>query len=137
MESAGNQLVFYVSTYGLKIIGAIVILIIGRIAAGSVHHVAFRIAGDEEQSRWRAEAIGQGMHITPVKDRNYFHSLYFREPGGVLFEIATDPPGFAVDESVEELGSSLRLPEWLEPQRQTLEAQLPELVLPSVEAVAP
>lgn len=109
----------------------------GRIAAGSVHHVAFRIAGDEQQNRWRAEAIDKGLHITPVKDRNYFHSIYFREPGGVLFEIATDSPGFAVDEPVDQLGSSLRLPEWLEPQRQQLEAQLPELTLPSVEAVTP
>lgn len=109
----------------------------GRIAAGSVHHVAFRIAGDEAQSRWRTEAIGNGLHITPVKDRNYFHSVYFREPGGVLFEVATDPPGFAVDESVAELGSSLKLPAWLEPQRQVLQAQLPELTIPSAETVAP
>ena len=109
----------------------------GRIAAGSVHHVAFRIAGDEEQSRWRTEAMAKGLHITPVKDRNYFHSVYFREPGGVLFEIATDPPGFAIDESVGELGSTLKLPEWLESQREILDAQLPELVLPSAEAVAP
>ena len=109
---------------------------VGRIAVGSVHHVAFRIAGDEEQSRWRTEAIGKGLHITPVKDRNYFHSVYFREPGGVLFEIATDPPGFAVDESVAELGSTLKLPAWLEPQRQLLQAQLPELTIPSAETVA-
>lgn len=107
----------------------------GHIGAGSVHHVAFRIAGDEEQTGWRTEALAKGLQVTPVQDRNYFHSLYFREPGGVLFEIATDSPGFAVDESVAELGSSLRLPEWLEPQRQVLQAQLPELTLPCFDTV--
>ena len=108
----------------------------GRIAVGSVHHVAFRIAGDEEQIRWRDESLSKGLQVTPVQDRNYFHSVYFREPGGVLFEVATDPPGFAIDESVAELGTSLRLPEWLEPERAVLEAALPELTLPSVEPVA-
>lgn len=108
----------------------------GRIAVGSVHHVAFRIAGDEEQDRWRDQALRQGLQVTPMQDRNYFHSVYFREPGGVLFEVATDPPGFAVDESLAELGSALRLPEWLEPQRATLEARLPRLSLPAIESVA-
>ena len=108
----------------------------GRIAVGSVHHVAFRIAGDDEQIRWRDESLAKGLQVTPVQDRNYFHSVYFREPGGVLFEVATDPPGFAVDESVAELGSSLRLPDWLEPEREVLQAKLPPLELPSVEPVA-
>ncbi len=108
----------------------------GRIAVGSVHHVAFRIAGDEEQILWRSEALSRGLQVTPVQDRNYFHSVYFREPGGVLFEVATDPPGFTVDESVAELGASLRLPDWLEPEREVLEAKLPPLDLPSVEPVA-
>ena len=105
----------------------------GRIAVGSVHHVAFRIAGDEEQQRWRDEAISRGLQVTPVRDRNYFHSVYFREPGGVLFEVATDPPGFAVDEDPAELGSTLKLPEWLEPRRAELERSLPTLKLPGVE----
>lgn len=108
----------------------------GRIAAGSIHHVAFRIAGDEEQTRWREETIAKGLSVTPVQDRNYFHSVYFREPGGVLFEVATDPPGFTVDESVAELGTSLRLPAWLESEREVLEATLPKLTLPSAEPVA-
>ena len=99
----------------------------GRIAVGSVHHVAFRIAGDEEQSLWRSDTVATGLQVTPVQDRNYFRSVYFREPGGVLFEVATDPPGFTIDESVADLGSALRLPEWLESQRQTLEAHLPAL----------
>lgn len=108
----------------------------GRIAVGSIHHVAFRIAGDEEQKRWREEAVARGLEVTPVQDRNYFHSVYFREPGGVLFEIATDPPGFTIDESVADLGDSLQLPEWLEPHRTRLETTLPSLTLPSSESVA-
>jgi glyoxalase family protein len=108
----------------------------GRVAAGSVHHVAFRIAGDEEQLRWRQEALVRGLQVTPVQDRNYFHSVYFREPGGVLFEVATDPPGFAIDESVAELVQNLKLPAWLEPQRGRLQAELPPLVSPVAEQVA-
>ena len=75
--------------------------------------------------------------MTDVRDRNYFHSVYFREPGGVLFEVATDPPGFAVDEEPAEFGSSLKLPEWLEPLRQELERTLPPLVLPSELSASP
>jgi len=107
----------------------------GRIAVGSVHHVAFRIPGDEEQLRWREEALARGLQVTTVRDRNYFQSVYFREPGGVLFELATDTPGFAVDESVAELGNSLRLPAWLEPERETLEAHLPGLHMPATASV--
>jgi glyoxalase family protein len=103
----------------------------GRIAVGSVHHVAFRIAGDDEQLRWRDEALAQGLQVTDVRDRNYFHSVYFREPGGVLFEVATDPPGFTVDEEPAELGNSLKLPDWLEPRRQELERTLPSLMVPA------
>jgi glyoxalase family protein len=73
-----------------------------------------------------------GYNVTPVLDRNYFHSIYFREPGGVLFEIATDPPGFAADEDPEHLGASLKLPPWLEPQRDQLEEVLPPLHVPAV-----
>ena len=108
----------------------------GRVAVGSVHHVAFRIAGDQEQESWRRRALDRGLQVTTMRDRTYFHSLYFREPGGVLFEIATDPPGFSVDENVAELGSSLRLPAWLESERETLQATLPELTVPSVEVLA-
>ncbi|MEM9290355.1 MAG: ring-cleaving dioxygenase [Acidobacteriota bacterium] len=107
---------------------------LGRVAAGSVHHVAFRVASDEEQLAWRERLIEAGMMITPVKDRQYFHSIYFREPGGVLFEIATDPPGFTFDESPKALGTSLRLPPWLEGQRQQLEATLPALNIETGEA---
>lgn len=109
----------------------------GRIAVGSVHHVAFRIASDEEQDRWRNEALETGLDVTTMRDRNYFHSLYFREPGGVLFEIATDPPGFTVDETLEQLGSTLRLPEWLESRREVLERTLQPLSVPSHAAVRP
>jgi glyoxalase family protein len=73
-----------------------------------------------------------GHNVTPVLDRNYFRSIYFREPGGVLFEIATDPPGFAVDEEPEHLGESLKLPPWLEPRRKELEEMLPSLRVPAV-----
>ncbi|MDX1503811.1 MAG: ring-cleaving dioxygenase [Thermoanaerobaculia bacterium] len=99
----------------------------GNVAAGSVHHIAWRVAGDTEQEEARAHLEGLGLHVTPVLDRQYFHSIYFREPGGVLFEIATDPPGFGVDEPVEELGSGLRLPPWLEPHRERIERTLPPL----------
>ena len=103
---------------------------IGRISAGTVHHVAWRAAGDAEQLAWRERLVGRGLNVTPVLDRNYFHSIYFREPGGVLFEIATDPPGFAADEPLEELGSTLKLPPWLESQRARIEAVLPPLTGP-------
>lgn len=99
----------------------------GRIAAGSVHHVAFRLTDDDAQSRWRQDLAAGGVMVTPVKDRCYFHSIYFREPGGVLFELATDPPGFGVDEAPEELGTGLRLPDFLEPARGGIERGLPPL----------
>ncbi len=102
----------------------------GRVAVGTVHHVAWRAASDEEQLAWRDLLLGRGLSVTPVLDRMYFHSIYFREPGGVLFEIATDPPGFAVDETPEQLGTGLKLPPWLEPARAELEQQLPPIRLP-------
>src|SRR5262245_4817429 len=74
----------------------------GRIAAGSVHHIAFRAKDDAEQLQWREHLVDLGYNVTPVMDRDYFRSIYFREPGGVLFEIATEPPGFTVDEKLEE-----------------------------------
>lgn len=99
----------------------------GRISAGTVHHVAWRAPSDEEQHDWRVYLANRGVHVTPLADRNYFRSIYFREPGGVLFEIATDLPGFTIDESPEELGRELKLPPWLEPQRARIEATLPPL----------
>jgi glyoxalase family protein len=99
----------------------------GRLGAGTVHHIAFRTPGNEQQLAWRDDLISRGYYVTPVIDRVYFHSIYFREPGGVLFEIATDPPGFAVDEPKEHLGEVLQLPSWLEPHRHDLQRQLPRL----------
>ncbi|MEQ9105671.1 MAG: ring-cleaving dioxygenase [Rhodothermales bacterium] len=98
---------------------------------GTVHHVAFRARNDEEQLEWQDRIRAAGLHVTDVKDRNYFRSIYFREPGGILFEIATDPPGFTADEPLASLGMDLKLPEWLEPHRTHIEAQLPPLTLPA------
>jgi glyoxalase family protein len=102
----------------------------GTIAVGSVHHVAWRTPSDEQQLAWRKNLLELGIPVTPVKDRQYFHSIYFNEPGGVLFEIATDPPGFTVDEPVDQLGTHLKLPPWLESSRTALEQTLPPLRLP-------
>jgi glyoxalase family protein len=102
----------------------------GAIGVGTVHHVAFRAAGDRAQLDKRAEIEAQGLGITPVIDRQYFHSVYFREPGGVLFEIATDEPGFAIDEPVAELGTHLKLPPIYEPSRSEIERALPPVRLP-------
>ncbi|WP_342360933.1 ring-cleaving dioxygenase [Terrarubrum flagellatum] len=100
----------------------------GRQGGGSVHHIAFRAADDAAQAEMaRKLAEKHGVHTTEQKDRNYFRSVYFREPGGVLFEIATDIPGFAADEPVESLGLALKLPAPLEPLRDKIEAVLPEL----------
>ena len=104
----------------------------GRMGVGTVHHVAFRVPDDGALLALREEVVAQGYNVTPVLDRNYFHSIYFREPGGVLFEIATDSPGFAVDEDPEHLGENLKLPPWLEPQRERLEEVLPPLRVPAV-----
>jgi glyoxalase family protein len=99
----------------------------GATGAGTVHHVAWRTPDDAEQQLWRMELHQAGYNVTPVMDRSYFRSIYFREPGGVLFEIATDLPGFAVDEPVDELGASLKLPSWLEKRRDTIERVLPAI----------
>lgn len=101
----------------------------GRPGKGTVHHVAFRAKDDAEQSGIRKELLNKGYHVTDVKDRQYFRSVYFHEPGGVLFEIATDEPGFATDETVDELGTTLKLPSWLEERRDLIEADLPKLVM--------
>jgi len=104
----------------------------GRVAVGTIHHVAWRTATNEEQVRWRATLAKLEYDVTPIIDRQYFHSIYFREPGGVLFEIATDPPGFATDETEEHLGTSLKLPPWLEASRPELERLLPRIELPKI-----
>ncbi len=101
----------------------------GRQSAGSVHHIAWRVESDETQLEWRTRLVSAGHDVTPVRDRNYFRSIYFREPGGVLFEIATDQPGFLIDEDREDLGKSLKLPPWLESDRRRLEKSLPPLAL--------
>jgi len=101
----------------------------GNIAAGTVHHIAFRAANEEEQLHWREQITDLGLHVTPVIDRQYFHSIYFREPNGILFEIATDGPGFAIDEAVEQLGRNLKLPKLLEPERKSIEQVLPPIEL--------
>jgi catechol 2,3-dioxygenase-like lactoylglutathione lyase family enzyme len=103
----------------------------GSMGVGTVHHVAFRVPDEETQIALREEVSALGYNVTPVLDRNYFRSIYFREPGGVLFEIATDPPGFAVDEAESELGTHLKLPPWLETRRDRLEEVLPPLHIPS------
>jgi len=102
----------------------------GRLGGGTVHHIAFRAQTDEEQHVWREKIVALGFNVTPVLDRQYFRSIYFREPSGILFEIATDPPGFAVDEEADCLGTSLKLPPWLEPKRADIERRLPPVRLP-------
>ncbi|MEJ6981447.1 ring-cleaving dioxygenase [Pedobacter sp. P351] len=97
---------------------------VGHVAGGSVHHVAFRVQNEEVLMKFRDKVLEAGLHITEKIDRNYFYSLYFREPGGVLFEIATDNPGFATDESVEELGSGLKLPAQYEGHRKEITERL-------------
>ncbi|MGH8100919.1 MAG: ring-cleaving dioxygenase [Chthoniobacterales bacterium] len=104
---------------------------VGRVAAGSVHHIAFRAKDNAEQLEWRARLVDLGYDVTPVVDRTYFHSIYFREPGGVLFEIATEPPGFTLDEKLEELATHLRLPSWYESSRSQIEQILPRIQVPS------
>jgi glyoxalase family protein len=103
----------------------------GTMGVGTIHHVAFRAQTDDCQKLWRQKLTQMHLNVTPVLDRQYFRSIYFREPGGVLFEIATDPPGFATDETVEQLGHRLKLPPWLEPNRAHIEGILPKLQLPS------
>ncbi|GAA4802136.1 ring-cleaving dioxygenase [Olivibacter ginsenosidimutans] len=100
---------------------------VGHVAGGSVHHVAFRVENEEVLMHYREKIQEAGLHITEKINRNYFYSLYFREPGGVLFELATDNPGFSVDEPVDQLGTSLKLPAQYEAYREQLEKVLPAL----------
>jgi glyoxalase family protein len=102
----------------------------GAWGVGAVHHLAWAVADDEEQLRMRAQIVAAGGRATEVIDRFWFKSVYFKEPGGVLFEIATEGPGFAVDEDPAHLGESLVLPPWYEPARAEIERVLPPLRLP-------
>ena len=102
----------------------------GLVAAGTVHHVAWRAPDLDTEMAWREELVDAGVQVTEMRDRNYFKSIYFREPGGVLLEVATDGPGFTVDEALLELGRRLRLPPWLEPSREEIERSLPPLKIP-------
>ena len=108
----------------------------GRMGAGTIHHIAFRNTDDASQLEWQAKLGAESLEVTPVMDRTYFHSVYFREPGGVLFELATDPPGFALDEPLATLGESLKLPDWLEPKRAAIAKHLPPLVAGAAKEVA-
>jgi glyoxalase family protein len=100
---------------------------LGSWGTGAVHHVAFRVTDDEEQEEIQRRVRAAGSSPTPIIDRFWFHSVYFKEPGGVLFETATDTPGFTVDEDLAHLGERLILPPWLEPHRPEIEAALPPL----------
>ncbi|MCG9895593.1 MAG: ring-cleaving dioxygenase [Fimbriimonadaceae bacterium] len=103
----------------------------GRMGAGTVHHLAFRVADAAAQGSAMDRLRAAGTLTTEVKNRDYFRSIYFREPGGSVMEIATEGPGFAIDEPLEELGGRLCLPGWLEDRRESVRARLPELRLPS------
>jgi len=103
----------------------------GEESIGTVHHVAWRAADAAHQAEWREMLVKAGRNVTPVIERYYFKSIYFREPGGVLFEIATDGPGFTVDEPLEALGSTLSLPPWFNVRRETLDETLPPIVVPT------
>lgn len=102
----------------------------GTTGAGVVHHVAFRLPDDDAQTAAHSRLKSEGFNVTPRLDRQYFRSVYFREPGGVLFELATEGPGFLSDESRDALGRSLKLPPWLEPRRFEIEALLPNVSPP-------
>ncbi|SNZ16224.1 glyoxalase family protein [Natronoarchaeum philippinense] len=105
----------------------------GQMGVGTVHHVAFMAEDEAEQEQYREAFAERGLRATTIVDRTYFRSIYCREPGGVLFEIATTGPGFTVDEDIDELGSSLVLPERLEAKREAIEAQLPAFDGPSID----
>lgn len=101
----------------------------GRPGGGTVHHIAFRTRNEETQAAWRSALIASGLSVTGVRNRKYFRSIYFHAPERILFEIATDPPGFTVDETEDRLGTSLKLPDALEPMRAEIERRLPPLRL--------
>lgn len=132
-EQDSNRLRFAAGSGGP---GALVDLLVtpdapdGLVAGGTVHHVAWRAPDEQTQQEWRAELVDRGVSVTAILDRQYFRSIYFREPAGTLLEIATDKPGFAIDEPLLELGRALKLPPWLEPDREAIAATLPKLNLP-------
>lgn len=103
----------------------------GRMGPGTVHHVAFRTRNETTQDAWRDELTAADLPVTPPRDRQYFRSIYFRDPGDILFEIATDGPGFTRDESREALGTTLKLPPWLEDQRESISGSLPDIQIPA------
>jgi glyoxalase family protein len=130
IAESGNRFRFDVGEGGAAARVDVLCLSEGRHAqmgAGSVHHVAFRVKDDEAQLDWQKRLIDANLDVTPVRDRVYFHSIYFFEPGGILFELATDPPGFALDEPVDSLGEALKLPPWLESKRKQIEKILPTI----------
>jgi glyoxalase family protein len=134
IENEGNRFRFQhtnLQSTGAKVLDVLCLPYthLGMIGIGTVHHIAFRTSSDENQKLIRESIIKKGLNPTPVIDRTYFHSIYFREPGGILFEIATDPPGFTIDQKIEDLGSRLVLPTWLESLRKNLEKVLPNLKL--------
>ena len=110
---------------------------VGEESIGTVHHVAWRAPDDAAQKRWRETLVAAERNVTPVIDRYYFKSIYYREPGGVLFEIATDGPGFTVDEAPEALGSRLSLPPWFQVRRDDLERNLTPFAVPTTAATGP
>ncbi len=103
----------------------------GYNGTGTIHHVAFRVPDDDTQKGWQSLLQERGFGVSPVMDRCYFHSIYFREPGGILFEFATDGPGFTTDESLEALGARLQLPPWMEENRAQIETSLAPLRWPT------
>jgi len=138
VERAGGERIRFVARSPGTVAGRVIDVVRGpdasrsRLGAGSVHHVAFRTPDAGALERWRERLAGHGLHVTEVVERCYFRSIYFREPGGVIFEFATDGPGFSTDESMDELGGSLRLPAWLEDRRAELVPRLPAVVVPEV-----
>jgi glyoxalase family protein len=107
-----------------------------RPGSGQTHHIAFRASSDEAQSEWRDHLLAMGLDVSPIMDRKYFRSIYFRAPDGLLLEIATDGPGFAVDEEPDALGRELQLPAWMEPDREEIQSRLRPLGLQEVELVS-
>lgn len=109
----------------------------GQIASGSVHHVAWHVPDEAALVAWRGALEAAGTSVTPVRDRRYFRSVYFTEPGGVIFELATDQPGFAIDEAPAALGTRLMLPPWLEPRRDEIARRLPPVAFPRADTAGP
>jgi glyoxalase family protein len=134
MQEAGNRVRFVAPGEGVT--GKSIDLVCSpgaqpsRLGAGSVHHIAFRVQDEAQQAAWREKLINLDYSVSPLMDRIYFRSIYFHEPGGILFEIATDPPGFTKDETADELGAELRLPPWLEAARSRIEEVLPKIAIP-------